>query len=55
MQSKKPTYKKPRELINNYEESTWLGNDNPMYENDKVAVFRDKYPVTQGHLLFLPK
>jgi|TARA_B100001287_G_C22609734_1_gene494491 diadenosine tetraphosphate (Ap4A) HIT family hydrolase len=26
-----------------------------MYENDKVAVFRDKYPVTKGHLLFIPK
>ena len=55
MQSKKPTYKKPREQIDFYEESTWLSNDKPMYENDKVAVFRDKYPVTKGHLLFIPK
>ena len=23
--------------------------------NDHVAVFRDRYPVTSGHLLFVPK
>ena len=26
-------YKKPFEIINKYEESTWLGNDTPIFEN----------------------
>ena len=55
MPSKKPTYKKPREVIEYYEECTWLGNDTPMFQNDKVSVFQDKYPVIKGHLLFVPK
>ena len=55
MQSKKPTYKKPREAIDYYEECTWLGNDTPMFQNEKVSVFYDKYPVVKGHLLFVPK
>ena len=36
MQSKKPTYKKPFETIDRYEESTWVGNDKPIFENDSV-------------------
>ena len=52
---KKSTYKKPGETINCYEECTWLGNSKPVYENKYCAVFRDKYPVTNGHLLFVPK
>ncbi len=55
MPSKKPTYKKPREVIKYYEECTWLGNDTPMFQNEKVSVFYDKYPVVKGHLLFVPK
>jgi len=55
MQSKQPTFKKPFESIDNYEECTWLGNDKPIYENEICAIFRDRYPVTQGHLLFVPK
>ena len=55
MPSKKSTYKKPREQINSYEESTWLGNDKPFFENQHCAVFYDKYPVVPGHLLFIPK
>ena len=55
MPSKKTTFKKPREIISKYEESTWLGNDKPFYEDEIVAVFNDKYPVTKGHLLFIPK
>ena len=55
MPSKKPTFKKPREVIEYYEECTWLGNDTPMFQNDKVSVFYDKYPVVKGHLLFVPK
>lgn len=55
MPSKKPIFKKPREVIKKYEESTWLGNDKPFFEDKHVAVFKDKYPVTPGHLLFIPK
>ena len=55
MQSKKPIYKKPFEIINRYEEATWLGNDTPIFENEFVGVFRDKYPCTKGHTLFIPK
>ena len=57
MPSKEPTYKKPREVIEYYEECTWLDPTNvpPMFENDKVSVFYDKYPVIKGHLLFVPK
>ena len=55
MRSKKITYKKPRQVIKYYEECTWLGNDSPMFQNKKVSVFYDKFPVTKGHLLFVPK
>jgi diadenosine tetraphosphate (Ap4A) HIT family hydrolase len=55
MPSKKPTFKKPREVIEYYEECTWLGNDTPMFQNKKVSVFYDRYPVVKGHLLFVPK
>lgn len=48
-------YKKPFENIESYEECTWLGNDKPVYENSICAMFRDRYPVTKGHLLFVPK
>ena len=54
MPLQKPTHKKPREVIEYYEECTWLGNDTPMFQNDKVSVFQDKYPVIKGHL-FLSK
>ena len=55
MPSQKPTYKKPFEPIGSYEESTWLGNDTPIFENKNTAVFRDKYPCVKGHTLFIPK
>ena len=51
----KPTYKKPREQINSFEESTWHANATPFYETEQVAVFKDLYPCTEGHLLFIPK
>ena len=50
MPSKKPTFKKPREAIEYYEECTWVGNDIPMFQNEKASVFYDKYPVSKGHL-----
>ena len=49
------TYKKPFETINTFEESTWMGNDTPIFENDSTAVFKDKYPCVPGHTLFIPK
>ena len=55
MQSEKPIYKKPFETIDNYEESTWMGNDTPFMETEYTGVFRDKYPCTPGHTLFIPK
>ena len=55
MPSRKPTYKKAFEKINKYEESTWLGNDTPIFENRDTAVFKDKYPCVLGHTLFIPK
>jgi len=55
MQSKKPIYKNPFETIDNYEESTWMGNDTPFIETEYTGVFRDKYPCVEGHVLFIPK
>ena len=50
-----PTYKKPYEKIDRFEESTWMGNDTPIFQNENTAVFRDRYPCVPGHLLFIPK
>ena len=55
MPLQKPTYKKPFENIDSYEESTWLGNDTPIFENEYTGVFKDKYPCVKGHTLFIPK
>ena len=43
------------ENIDHYEESTWMGNDTPFMETEYTGVFRDKYPCTAGHTLFIPK
>ena len=55
MPLQKLIYKKVHEPIDCYEESTWLGNDTPFFENDYTAVFNDKYPSCKGHILFVPK
>ena len=55
MQSQKPIYKKPFEPIENYKESTWVGNSEPIFENEYTAVFEDRYPCVKGHLLFIAK
>jgi len=52
---KKIIYKKPFEPVERYEESVWLSNDTPLFENKFTAVFKDKYPCTKGHVLFIPK
>lgn len=53
--SKKFTPKNLRQPIDRYEESTWLANGDPEWENDIYAVWADKFPVTPGHLLWIPK
>ena len=53
MPSPEPTYKKPFETISKYEESTWLGNDTAIFENEYTGVFKDKYPCVKGHTLFI--
>ena len=55
MTSKKPIYKKPFEPIDNYKESTWVGNSTPIFEDEHTAVFKDRYPCVDGHLLFIAK
>ena len=55
MTSEKPIYKKVFETIDNFEESTWVGNDTPFMETEYTGVFRDKYPCVPGHTLFIPK
>ena len=55
MPSKKPIFKKPFEKVDHYEESVWLSNDKPIFENEFTAVFKDKYPCVPGHTLFIPK
>ena len=47
--------KKIREPISCYEESTWLSNGKPEWEGEVYAVWMDKFPVTPGHMLWIPK
>jgi diadenosine tetraphosphate (Ap4A) HIT family hydrolase len=53
--STKFTPKNLRQPISCYEESTWVANGQPEWENDVYAVWADKFPVTPGHLLWIPK
>ena len=38
----------------NIKDTPWL-ESKPLLEHPKYYVFEDKYPVTKGHLLFVPK
>ncbi len=39
-----------------YKNSIWAKTDKePIYDNPCYAVFNDKYPCTEGHLLYVPK
>ena len=49
------TPKNLRQPISCYEESTWTANGSPIWENDQLAVWADKFPCTPGHTLFIPK
>ncbi len=39
-------------ILASYKEAPWR---NPIKETHTYLVFEDKYPVTEGHLLFVPK
>ena len=45
--------------IHSYKETPWCSNpkayQNIVHEDENVIVFKDRYPVTEGHLLFVPK
>ena len=47
------------ETIHTYKDTPWCSNpkayQNIVHEDDNVVVFKDRYPVTEGHLLFVPK
>ena len=38
-----------------YEETVWVNNDVPLVDFQNVAIFKDKYPAIEGHLLFVRK
>ncbi len=38
----------------NIKDTPWF-ESKPLLEHPKYFVFEDKYPVTKGHLLFVPK
>ena len=44
----KPTY------LKSYKEAPWA-DENIVHESANVIVYKDGYPVTEGHLLFVPK
>ena len=40
--------------LRSYKDAPW-SDDNIVFEDKKVIVYKDGYPVTEGHLLFVPK
>ena len=40
--------------LNSYKEAPWA-DENIVHESANVIVYKDGYPVTEGHLLFVPK
>ena len=44
---------KPKiDQLNSYKEAPWV---NIVHEDENVIVYKDGFPVTEGHLLFVPK
>jgi|TARA_Y100000310_G_scaffold81405_1_gene77971 diadenosine tetraphosphate (Ap4A) HIT family hydrolase len=45
--------------LTSYKDAPWCSNpkayQNIVHEDENVIVFKDRYPVTEGHLLFVPK
>ena len=40
--------------LDSYQDAPWP-RKNMVYENDHVIVYKDGYPVSEGHLLYVPK
>ena len=40
--------------LNSYKDAPWP-RKNMIYEDENVIVYKDGFPVTEGHLLFVPK
>ena len=40
--------------LRSYEEAPWP-DKHIIHENKNIVVYKDGYPVTEGHLLFVPK
>ena len=40
--------------LNSYRDAPWP-RKNMIYEDENMIVFKDGFPVTEGHLLFVPK
>ena len=40
--------------LNSYKEAPWE-DENIVFENEHLVVYKDGFPVTEGHLLFVPK
>ena len=44
----------PEQQLENYEDGPWP-DSSKVHENERFVVYKDGYPVTEGHLLFVPK
>ena len=44
----KPTY------LKSYKDAPWA-DENIVHESENLVVYKDGFPVTEGHLLFVPK
>jgi len=40
--------------LESYEDAPWPDH-NIVFEDENIIVYKDGYPVTEGHLLFVPK
>jgi len=40
--------------LRSYKDAPWP-DENIVFENENIVVYKDGYPVTEGHLLFVPK
>ena len=46
---------KPKnDRLESYKDAPWP-DENIVFENENIVVYKDGYPVTEGHLLFVPK
>ena len=44
----------PMTKLNSYKEAPW-SDENIVHESENLIVYNDGFPVTEGHLLFVPK